>query len=748
MSELTLLCCAYVLGLLCAARLWATVLLVSLLLGMALLRSHLWQFPIPESWRKGPMARWWAIATLISLFATAYIQIATPHPASNDISYLINPPQTTLAAQVRGNIESRPALTRRGSFQFWLNATEVISEHRTVSGKLYVTLPRKTVKNLHPGQSVTVSGQLYRPQSTKRPHGFDFAAFLSRDSAFAGLKGTQVRIDTPGSTWGGWALRERIVRSLQKGTDARTGALLGALVLGKDAADVPYDLRGAFVQVGLAHALAASGFQVSLILSSVLTLGRALPTSQQILLGASALLFYGFLSGAEPSIVRAILMGFAGLAALGLQRQTRPVGVLLAIATLMLLYNPLWIWDLGFQLSVLATLGLLVTVPPLVATLDRLPPVLATAIAVPLAATLWTLPLQIYTFGILSLYSLFANVLTAFLLSILTIGGFIGSCLALLWPDLGSLVAWFLLWPTQLLIGIVMGISQLPGHALAIGSISLLQLLGLYGCIGAVWLLPRWQRQWRLMAVLGILILVVPLWQVQTQRFLVTVFDHTRTPMMVIEHPNGTVVLNSGDALNASQSLVPFLQQEGINRVDWAIATQPDDPLKSGWTALLQKISITNLSRCIPQAFLIGTTGQPKRQIDVNPQEKLTLGPIQMILWRAQPTILELQIGPQKWWMVDGSNESDFLAWLATVQFPQIQVLWWTGEPLSPSVAEQLHPQVAILSGRKMTPSAIAALKTVVPKVLWTEQDGTVQWTPEQGFSSTVNPGDNNLSVL
>jgi competence protein ComEC len=742
MSELTLLCCAYVLGLLCAARLWATILLISLLLGMALLRSRLWQFPIPESWRKGPMTRWWAIAILISLFAAVYIQVATPHPAPNDISHLIKPPQTTIPVQVRGTIESRPALTRRGSFQLWLKVKQ-----ESLSGKLYVTLPRKSVKGLHPRQTVTVSGQLYRPQANTRPHGFDFATFLARDGAFAGLKGTQVRLTSPGSDWG-WALRERIVRSLQKGTDARTGALLGALVLGKDAADVPYDLRDAFVQVGLAHALAASGFQVSLILSAVLTLGRALPTSQQILLGASALLFYGFLSGAEPSIVRAILMGFAGLVALGLQRQTRPVGVLLAIATLMLLYNPLWIWDLGFQLSVLATLGLLVTVPPLVEALDLLPPVLATAIAVPLAATLWTLPLQLYTFGVLPLYSLFANVLTALLLSILTIGGFIASCLALLWPDLGSLVAWFLLWPTQLLIGIVMGISQLPGHALAIGSISLLQLLGLYGCIGAVWLLPRWQRQWRLMAVLGVLILVVPLWQIQTQRFSVTVFDHTRTPMMVIEHPNSTVVLNSGDALNASQSLVPFLQQEGINRVDWAIATQPDDPLKSGWTALLQKISITNLSRCIPQAFPIGTTGQPKRQIDVNPQEKLTLGPIQMILWRAQPTILELQIGPQKWWMVDGSNESDFLAWLATVQFPQIQVLWWTGEPLSPSVAERLHPQVAILSGRKMTPSAIAALKTVVPKVLWTERDGTVQWTPEQGFSSTVNPGDNNLSAL
>jgi competence protein ComEC len=98
--------------------------------------------------------------------------------------------------------------------------------------------------------------------------------------------------------------------------------------------------------------------------------------------------------------------------------------------------------------------------------------------------------------------------------------------------------------------------------------------------------------------------------------------------------------------------------------------------------------------------------------------------------------------------MVDGSNESDFLAWLSTVQLPSIQVLWWMGDPLSPSMVERLHPQVLILSGRKVTPSAIAALEAVVPKVLWTERDGTIQWAPDRGFSSTVNPGDNNLSLL
>jgi competence protein ComEC len=535
------------------------------------------------------------------------------------------------------------------------------------------------------------------------------------------------------------------VRSLVKGTDGRTGALLSALVLGKDAADIAYDLKDDFIQAGLAHALAASGFQVSLILSAVLAVGQSLSTSRQVALGLAALLFYGLLSGAEPSIVRAILMGCAYLAALGLQRKTLPVALLLAVAVVMLIYNPLWVWDLGFQLSMLATLGLIVTVPPLMEILDWLPTTLGSLVAVPLAATIWTLPLQLYAFGILPLYSLMANVLTAFLLSVLTIGGIIASCGALLWPLLGSGLAWLLFWPIQLLIAIVSGIGQLPGHSLSLGSISLWQLLALYGCIAAIWLWGK--AQWKLMAAVGLLILVVPLWQVQSQRFSITVFDKTRMPMMVIEHPNSTVVLNSGDHFTASQSLVPFLQQEGINRIDWAIATDDTSIPKSGWAALLSRIPITTLSRCIPQIEERQSSPQPQQQINVTPGKPMTLGSLRIVLWRAQPTILEMNLGTQRWLLVDGSNETDFSAWLSTVQLPPIQTLWWTDSSFSAQVFAQIKPQTLIFSGKKLDLYAVSALKQMIPQVFWTEQDGTVQWTPK-GFATTINPGDNNLTPL
>jgi competence protein ComEC len=298
-------------------------------------------------------------------------------------------------------------------------------------------------------------------------------------------------------------------------------------------------------------------------------------------------------------------------------------------------------------------------------------------------------------------------------------------------------------------MAIVQGISQLPGNSLALGKISLLQVLALYGCMVAVWLVPQCQKHWRFATAIGLLLVIVPIWQVQTQRFAVTVFDQTRTPMMVIQHPQGTVVVNSGDRLSATQALVPFLQQEGINRIDWAVDTSTTPTAQSGWMSLLQRMPIQVLTRCIPQAVVQAPpqTPQPKQALEVNTQERLALGAIEMVLWRAQPTTLTFQIGTQKWLLVDGSTEADFMAWLSTVALPPIQVLWWRGQPSS-KVVEQLHPDTLIVSGRKVTEAAIATLEKNIPRVFWTERDGTVQWTVQQGFNATVNPGENNLSPL
>ncbi|MHC5832337.1 MAG: ComEC/Rec2 family competence protein, partial [Nostoc sp.] len=85
--------------------------------------------------------------------------------------------------------------------------------------------------------------------------------------------------------WGWWQIRERIVRSQVRWLGVPEGPLVSAMVLGSKAVDLPYDIRDLFVQAGLAHALAASGFQTSLILSVILQLTRRAKKGTQFTLG-------------------------------------------------------------------------------------------------------------------------------------------------------------------------------------------------------------------------------------------------------------------------------------------------------------------------------------------------------------------------------------------------------------------------------------------------------------------------------
>lgn len=113
--------------------------------------------------------------------------------------------------------------------------------------------------------------------------------------------------------------------------------------------------------------------------------------------------------------------------------------------------------DLGFRFSIefLATLGLIVTVPALVNRLAWLPPAIASLIAVPLAATLWTLPVQLSVFGVIPSYSLLLNVLSTPLISIISIGGIISALVGLIWTQAGSFIASVLHYPTDWLIKLV-----------------------------------------------------------------------------------------------------------------------------------------------------------------------------------------------------------------------------------------------------------------------------------------------------
>ena len=85
----------------------------------------------------------------------------------------------------------------------------------------------------------------------------------------------------------------------------RRGSFLDALVLGSAQVQLPEEIREAFCMAGLSHALAAFGFDLFVLLGSVLMQARRWPSGLRLPLAATALLLFLCLAGAQPSVVRA-----------------------------------------------------------------------------------------------------------------------------------------------------------------------------------------------------------------------------------------------------------------------------------------------------------------------------------------------------------------------------------------------------------------------------------------------------------
>lgn len=779
-----LLSLAYILGLLSTASLglpthtisWKDYSVLVIVLSLSGIVSAI---ALPRLWRTGPRARLWLMAGIVAALAPLYFQARVPQPESNDISQFIRSNSGTVSEQVvtvQGKVKSAPRLTRSSKGQFWLEATQLneveSSENvgavsKSVKGKLYVTVPLLQATGLYPGETVAVTGVLYKPKPALNPGAFDFSVYLAKEGAFAGFSGRQVSgvDEQQENLWGRWGLQQRISRSQLHWLDSPKGQLVTSMVLGSQAVDIPFDIRDQFVQAGLAHILAASGTQVSLILCWVLMLSKRFSVKAQLAVGTGALVIFVFLTGVQPSVLRAAIMGFGALIALVTQRKVKPLGSLLVAATLLLLFNPLWIWDLGFQLSFLATLGLLVTVQPLTKRLDWLPPAIASLITIPLAASLWTLPLQLYVFGMVAPYSTAANVISAPLISLITIGGFISALVAVISSTAGSAIAWLLNYPTQFLIMVVQLFNKLPGSAVAVGTISLVQLLLLYGLIGMLSVSKVWQRRWWLVGLVAISLVALPVWQTKTAQFKVTVLAAAQEQVLVIQDRGQVTLINSGEADTAGFTVLPFLQKQGVNQINWAVAVDSQPRLRTGWLQMLgslpiltfydsansQSIATDNQAKDVTaSASTLATAIQSQQGTykQVSTGQTVSVGSTSVELINAEPQLLQLKFRDQSWLLVGGIKPDSQTQLAKTANLPPVQVLWWSGEPLAPEFLDVLQPKVAIASSNTVDLETAQLLRTAKIPLYWTGRDGAIQWTTRGGFETTLETSNKDALLL
>jgi ComEC/Rec2-related protein len=475
---LLIICWAYLLGLLATGITEARILSGVSVIGCGmLLIGIVSSLVVPHYWQEGPTARQWWIAGLVALVAASYCIGRSPQAAPNDISRFVSRQEQV----VFGQVMQMPQNTRQGKASFFLQVRSVrkttdkksFEASRSVSGKLYVTAALAPSKRLYPGEMVELKGEIYGLRNARETDKSSFGDYLAKQGCFAGFKTHWIEF-LPNQTpprWAMWRLRQRIVLAQGRWLGEPAGNLLSAMTLGRGAVDLPYDVKDSFVQAGLAHTLASSGFQVSLILGMVLGALRSQSPQIQAGTGLLSLAIYVGLTGVQASVIRAAVMGVGALIGIALQRKVKPLGCLLMAVNTILLVNPQWIWDVGFQLSAVATLGLIVTVPQLMLRLDWLPVNIATLFAVPIAAYLWAIPLQLLYFEVLPTYSVLLNAIVTPMVVVLSLGGFVSAIAAVVVPVVGSAIAANLYYPIHLLIALANWFNRLPGHSIEITGI-------------------------------------------------------------------------------------------------------------------------------------------------------------------------------------------------------------------------------------------------------------------------------------
>lgn len=778
-----IICLGYIFGLLFTAvprgGLWVLAVGVVLAVMFTIRRSTLQKPPqitksplvntktAPQLLQTTPKPRVWLVAGVVGLLASLYFQLRIPQPGVNDVSKFIPSDNSNHQEQlfiVRGQVTSTPRLTRSHRGQFWLAVTQMdevkndngpTSVSKGVTGRLYVTVPLLEATGLHPSQQIAVTGILYQPKPASNPGAFDFQQFLKQQGAFAGLSGRRVSILDEEHKWGWWKVREQIVRSQVRGLGIPNGSLVSAMVLGSKAVDLPYDIRDLFVLTGLAHALGSPGLKTSLILSVVLALTRRSTRFTQFTIGSIALIIFLGLTGFQPAVLKAVIMGLAALIGVGLRRKVKRLGALLVAAVLLLLFNPLWIWDLGFQLSFLATLGLIVTVPPLIQRLDWLPPAIASLIALPLAATIWTLPLLLHVFSVVTVYSLPLNILACPFISIITIGGMVSALASLILPEIGSSLASLLYHPTHLFIQLVGFFAKLPGASFAVGSISTAQMLAVYTSIILAWLIPWWQKRWWFAGFISIGLVLIPIWHSANTLFRVTVLAAGGEPVLVIQDRAKITLINSGDEGIGRYTILPFLQQQGVNQIDRAIASDFLGNGSNSWLEVLQRLPVKTFSDYSPKpassvvSMAIQTEVQNQKGIyqPLMVGQTVNTGTTVARLINDQLPILQLNILGQNWLLIGNLEPEELSQLVKSGGLPHPQVLWCPGQSVKELVMT-LQPQVAIASYTTLDPQTLSELNQSPTKVFLTARDGAVQWTPNGQFEAFIQATENKTSTL
>jgi competence protein ComEC len=446
------------------------------------------------------------------LFGSARLSAAQPAPGPSFVGFYVGS-----SAEWEIELEEDPVARTNG-----LRARARIvrirlddgTDVRDLEGMVLVELPADSEdRSVRYGDRLVLYGSLQPPPEIE---GFNYADYLARQGVYGIIKDPAIRSVSVGN--GNpvrkvlYSFRRRGLSTIRELFPEPEGSLLAGILLGEESS-IPAVLKEDFSKTGTTHIVAISGFNISIIAGLFLAFTKRLPRRiPGWLLAAAGIALYTVLVGAAPSVVRSAIMGGMAILARQLGRRSHGLTSLAFAGAAMAAADPWTVWDIGFQLSFAATLGLILYADPLQSgtesLLQRMIPrerarslasVASEVLLMTLAAQITTLPVILFHFNSLSLSALLVNPLVLSVQPMVMIAGGSALLAGMAWLPAGRALAWAGWAPTAYTIRVVEWGAGFAGLFLPTGSIHPVWIAGYYLALfgGTVLkarnMLPHWE---------------------------------------------------------------------------------------------------------------------------------------------------------------------------------------------------------------------------------------------------------------
>ncbi|MCM3566549.1 DNA internalization-related competence protein ComEC/Rec2 [Neobacillus mesonae] len=467
-----------------------------------------------------------------------------------------------------------------------------------------------------------ISGTLVRPKIANNPNGFDYRKYLAGKEIYwiVEVKENPLLDCSPIKPTLSSELKQLRytgIRYLENHFPEEIASLSAALIFG-DRSILDPNLLDAYQSTGIVHLLAISGLHVTLLIGMVLYLGLRCGLTREMMVNLLMLLLpvYVVLTGASPSVIRASLMIFLVLMTVkwGAFIKLMPIDALSIAFMLYLLFNPLVLLDVGFELSFSVSAAIILASQHILKdSQDYVQMMLVTSVTAQLAA----FPLLLYYYFELSFMSILANMLYIPLFSFVYLPGFyLLFFIHIVFGTAPDLLFQFFVWVINLSNKLITFFAESTILSFTPGRPNVIELFIYIGLIFAIFYL--WEtkhypkRKTKLLILSLIMITFQPVWNHVNPFGEVTLIDVGQGDSIFIRLPygRGNYLIDTGGTVGfydeewrkrskpfevGRDVVVPFLKGKGITRIDKLVLTHGDMDHIGGTLSVIKELHVKQI---------------------------------------------------------------------------------------------------------------------------------------------------------